>query len=243
MDEGEVPIAVAKTRARQSPSIPFLWEERPGISKKDWHPGTSSFRLPAPPPAKLVASVPFMWEEEPGKPLSSFSVSTLPVTSPPPKHREGEEATQEEKLCKLNGDCFGYETEESFSSSINPIKSTSPHDHPSPHSGSPSSSDAVISRTSLEGPSFLEYLFPLYAPDSGFLGEARASNIKDDVSEIMGGHRVRHSKTLQDLIMLSRRRSIALKTAVTGIENPSLDCARRNAIWCCIYGIRGKMTS
>lgn len=240
MDEG-APCDLANKRARQPPSIPFLWEERPGTPKKDWRPGNSLLRTPAMLPAKLIASVPFLWEEEPGKPRNSFSPSTLLPTSPSPNH--GKSVAQPEEAYKSHEDFIYFESDESFSSppyliefsaasettssSVTPIKLNSPYDHFGPRFGFPSSSsDGVTSKTSLAGPSFLEYLFPLHAPDSGFLGEVKPSDAQhggtsDDDCKIMGDNRVRH-KTLQDLIMLSRRGSITMKAAETGTENQPL---------------------
>lgn len=58
---------------RQPPAVPFLWEEKPGIAKRDWRQGTSSVSLVQMDPVKLIASVPFDWEEKPRTPLTSFS--------------------------------------------------------------------------------------------------------------------------------------------------------------------------
>lgn len=63
-------------KERQQISIPFIWEERPGIPIKDWKPkpvATTSGALTFTPPVKLIASVPFEWEEKPGTPLPFFS--------------------------------------------------------------------------------------------------------------------------------------------------------------------------
>ncbi|KFK26776.1 hypothetical protein AALP_AA8G292200 [Arabis alpina] len=69
-----------RKQLRQPPSVPFVWEERPGFPKKNWQPSLATF-VPSPPPlppplpvpVKLITSVPFRWEETPGKPLPSFS--------------------------------------------------------------------------------------------------------------------------------------------------------------------------
>lgn len=58
-------------REKQSISVPFIWEEKPGMPKKDWKHFTLPPKPPAP-PAKFVVSVPFGWEEKPGTPLPSF---------------------------------------------------------------------------------------------------------------------------------------------------------------------------
>ncbi|XP_060203458.1 uncharacterized protein LOC132631772 [Lycium barbarum] len=63
-------------RERQQISIPFIWEERPGIPIKDWKPkpvATTNGTFTFTPPVKLIASVPFEWEEKPGTPLPFFS--------------------------------------------------------------------------------------------------------------------------------------------------------------------------
>ncbi|TMW88106.1 hypothetical protein EJD97_019030 [Solanum chilense] len=65
-------------KERQQISIPFIWEERPGIPIKDWKPkpvatATTSGAFTFTPPVKLIASVPFEWEEKPGTPLPFFS--------------------------------------------------------------------------------------------------------------------------------------------------------------------------
>ncbi|CAB4271308.1 unnamed protein product [Prunus armeniaca] len=73
-----------KKHPREPPAVPFLWEERPGIPKKDWKPPvvSSNSSFPATPIVKLVASVPFKWEEKPGTPLPSFSEPTLGSACP-----------------------------------------------------------------------------------------------------------------------------------------------------------------
>ncbi|CAN4080799.1 unnamed protein product [Withania somnifera] len=63
-------------RERQQISIPFIWEERPGIPIKNWKPkpvATASGTFTFTPPVKLIASVPFEWEEKPGTPLPFLS--------------------------------------------------------------------------------------------------------------------------------------------------------------------------
>uniref|UniRef100_A0A1J3F824 Hydroxyproline-rich glycoprotein family protein n=1 Tax=Noccaea caerulescens TaxID=107243 RepID=A0A1J3F824_NOCCA len=87
-----------RKQLRQPPSVPFVWEERPGFPKKNWQPSLATF-VPSPPPlpppipvpVKLVTSVPFRWEETPGKPLPSSSNDPpklphppLETTTPPP---------------------------------------------------------------------------------------------------------------------------------------------------------------
>ncbi|CAH2070327.1 unnamed protein product [Thlaspi arvense] len=77
---------------RQPPSVPFIWEERPGFPKKNWQPSLATF-VPSPPPlpppipvpVKLVTSVPFRWEETPGKPLPPSSNDPPQLPLPPPE--------------------------------------------------------------------------------------------------------------------------------------------------------------
>ncbi|KAK8569482.1 hypothetical protein V6N13_046533 [Hibiscus sabdariffa] len=85
MAEKEAKVDANKRRIRQPPSVPFLWEERPGIAKKDWKPVHSSVTttLPVLTPVKLIASVPFNWEEKPGTPLHSFSQAPVEPTTVP----------------------------------------------------------------------------------------------------------------------------------------------------------------
>ncbi|XP_047944329.1 uncharacterized protein LOC125190947 [Salvia hispanica] len=66
------PSKSERKRERQLISVPFIWEEKPGMPKKDWKPFSRPVEPPAPPP-KLVVSVPFGWEEKPGTPLPSFT--------------------------------------------------------------------------------------------------------------------------------------------------------------------------
>ncbi|XP_065860131.1 uncharacterized protein [Euphorbia lathyris] len=125
---------------REPPSVPFLWEDQPGVAKKDWRPMVSSVTTTPvlPSPVKLIASVPFIWEEKPGKPLSCFSTESPPMTSPvnfmalpsPPMHsqwhnedtfnNEGEHDNEnygkEDGLLNLDLQSFSFETDDSFSS-------------------------------------------------------------------------------------------------------------------------------
>ncbi|CAI9092103.1 OLC1v1027261C1 [Oldenlandia corymbosa var. corymbosa] len=72
MEKREPSDATTRKRVKQSVSIPFVWEEFPGVPKKDWKPNPAQKKFAAP-PAKYIASVPFKWEEKPGTPLQSFS--------------------------------------------------------------------------------------------------------------------------------------------------------------------------
>ncbi|KAL0923589.1 hypothetical protein M5K25_007650 [Dendrobium thyrsiflorum] len=64
-------------------SVPFLWEQKPGMPKRDWNAKPIPFfttkiskaksvpsrETEAIIPLSLVISVPFQWEEKPGKPI------------------------------------------------------------------------------------------------------------------------------------------------------------------------------
>nr|XP_043616306.1 uncharacterized protein LOC122588250 [Erigeron canadensis] len=80
-------------RIKQTISIPFLWEEKPGTPKTGWKRVNDPIMQM---PIKLIASVPFMWEEKPGTPLAGpFSHPSssreakmiMPCTPPQPVNR------------------------------------------------------------------------------------------------------------------------------------------------------------
>ncbi|XP_024029688.1 uncharacterized protein LOC21396157 [Morus notabilis] len=132
----------SKKHVRQPPSVPFLWEVKPGIAKKDWKPefpSVSSVPIVPLPPVKLIASVPFKWEEKPGTPLPSFSQPSQESASPllplPPidnypyegvnvyqdssedsSSNEGDGQDEEQRGFKLDLGTFGSEADDSFCS-------------------------------------------------------------------------------------------------------------------------------
>jgi hypothetical protein len=71
-----------KKHIREPPSIPFIWETKPGIPIKDWKPVDSLFCQLPKTPLKQIASVPFVWEEKPGIPLPSYDAGTLSTAIP-----------------------------------------------------------------------------------------------------------------------------------------------------------------
>ncbi|PPR94487.1 hypothetical protein GOBAR_AA26187 [Gossypium barbadense] len=128
-----------KRTIRLPPSVPSLWEVRPGIAKKDWKPEASAISrvLPPPTPIKFIASIPFNWEEKPGTPLPSFlqpavepmgvQLSATLITLPPPPVYSPAYFNG----CNSNDDqgedieAFGFETDDSFSSASSILENSS----------------------------------------------------------------------------------------------------------------------
>ncbi|KDP22379.1 hypothetical protein JCGZ_26210 [Jatropha curcas] len=273
---------------RQPPSVPFLWEERPGVAKKGWRPVVSSVTtLALPSPVKLVASVPFNWEEKPGKPLPCFSEpppeSALLTSPSPPMYSQShnDEYSYEENggnvyhgdkggIFDLDIESFSFETEDSLSSapsllanclvssvavsSAVPVPKTSSsvdiNDQfeiaSSPASESDDSTNSYATgRSSLAGASFLECLFPLYSPSSGFLEKHTYSkNSTVSPSEVTGSRfdyesgntMAKKPPTLGELIMMSRRRSHQRKAVQMGKQNLSMEFINNKAFGCCLFG-------
>jgi hypothetical protein len=275
----EVIDSSRKKHIRQPPSVPFLWEVRPGVAKRDWKPEVSSVTPVQLPPVKLIASVPFNWEEKPGKPLSCFSQSPESAFITPQanllalpwhvtcsqgddNHKQedgdsGEENFGDEQVM-FNSDLesFSFETDDSFSSAQSllancmvssvaistavPVQTTSPTDDSNGQQETPSSptsetdsstSSYATGVSSLEGAAFLECLFPLYKPKSGFLGKASHPrkesftpelNSRDFDYERNSSVMIRRPLTLGELIMMSRRRSCQRKAVQMRKQNPSM---------------------
>ncbi|CAL1405135.1 unnamed protein product [Linum trigynum] len=180
-----------KRRIREPPSVPFLWEDRPGITKKDWKPEVAPPEvtpLPSLPPVKLIASVPFKWEERPGTPLSRFSqpssvdegklASQVKVLPLPPALMYSEAETRDvdddwylRSPPSLLGNCLMSSA--AVSAAVPVIDSAFSMDEQWETLASPdyesdsSTSSYATGRSSLVGSSFLECLFPLYKAASG----------------------------------------------------------------------------
>lgn len=265
-----------KKHARQPPSVPFLWEEKPGIPKKNWKPEVSSVVSSVPmPPVKLVASVPFKWEEKPGTPLPNFSQGpsdqllppppskeSIPLPAPPMHYQNTYNKDEEDTVTEVgtysddNTLNDGAETDDSFSSapsllanclipsmaisSAVPAQKVSMTDiydglleaPSSPASETDSSTSSYATgASSLVGSSFLQWLFPLFPPHSGFLekvGHSENSPIPPDLknklfdNENNGSIVVRRPTTLGELIMMSRRRSYRRKAVQMRKQNLSM---------------------
>ncbi|KAG6660322.1 uncharacterized protein LOC122303162 [Carya illinoinensis] len=288
-----------RKQARQPPSVPFLWEERPGIPKKDWKPGTSSVIRPAPkPPVKLLVSVPFMWEEKPGTPLPSFSQSPPQESVPPARlsspplllayacHYNDYDSNyyndkggnyggegDEEGFFESDIETFSFETDGSCSlapsllaNCLVPLKAISTaipvekiaasedSDQLETPSSPPSETDSSTSSyvtgiSSLVGASFLEHLFPLFPPSSGFLEKVGEEGCKTSL-EPKSKHCdlesnsivvVRSPPTLGELIMMSRRRSYRRKAIQMRNQNLSKELTKKGAFGCFIYKSGSKM--
>ncbi|GLT49274.1 hypothetical protein SLA2020_228430 [Shorea laevis] len=133
MGENDVIQYSNRKRIRQPPSAPSMWEEKPGIAKKDWNLGISSSVTPTIAlPVRLTASVPFNWEDKPGKPLPCFSLPPLETAQPwilpqapvcskgyrddSNSSDDGGNSNNEERMFDMDFEAFGYETDDSFSS-------------------------------------------------------------------------------------------------------------------------------
>ncbi|KAG6746394.1 hypothetical protein POTOM_050934 [Populus tomentosa] len=313
----EVIDSSRKKHIRQPPSVPFLWEARPGVAKRDWKPEVSLVTPVQLPPVKLIASVPFNWEEKPGKPLSCFSQSPESAFITPQanllalpwhvtcsqgydnhKHEDGDSGEEilgdEQVMFNSDLESFSFETDESFSSAPSllanclvssvaistavPVQTTSPTDDSngqqesgvsslcnwrikstsetdgrslsvgpsSPTSETDSSTSSYATGvSSLEGAAFLECLFPLYTPKSGFLGKASHPrkesftpelNSRDFDYERNSSVMIRRPLTLGELIMMSRRRSCQRKAVQMRKQNPSMKFMDKKAFGCCIFG-------
>ena len=250
---------------RQPPSVPFLWEVRPGIPKRDWKPGAATSVRPVPkPPVKLIASVPFIWEEKPGKPLPSFSLppqDSVPPTPPPKLISHPSPSTYSHSYSddsfEADVKTFRFETEDSFHSppsllanclvSLTRISTAVPVENisavedksgqletlSSPTSETDSSTSSYATGTaSLVGAPFLECLFPLLPPNSGFL--EKVGYLGNDCQappepkskcydcESNSSVLVRRAPTLGELIMMSRRRSYQRKAVQMKKQNLSM---------------------
>ncbi|XP_045803494.1 uncharacterized protein LOC123897042 [Trifolium pratense] len=180
-----------KKHIREPPSIPFIWETKPGIPIKDWKPVDTSFCQLPKTPLKQIASVPFVWEEKPGIPLPT-AISSSPASS------------------ESDSSISSYET----------------------------------GRSSLTGSAFLECLFPLFPPKSGFLERdigytekvgSSLVELNDNDFELGDYYTFDLSNkqpTLGELIMMSRRRSCRRKATQMNKWDPPKKTARKKVFGC-----------
>ncbi|CAN0891604.1 hypothetical protein LINGRAHAP2_LOCUS17090 [Linum grandiflorum] len=258
MDSNET--SKRRRHIREPPSVPFLWESKPGIAKKNWMTVTK----PAPslslsPAVKLIASVPFNWEEKPGTPLSRFAEEgslkkprekILPL---PPAMMMCSEAgvsdwyKRSPPPSSLMANCLI--SSEAVSAAVPVVDSQweeiLPPSSPAYESDSSSTSSYETGRSSLVGSSFLECLFPLYRQASaGSLDGTSSSkpelNLPEE-SDNGGAAMIMGAPTLGDLIMMSRRRSIQRRAARMRLHNPSMELSVSRPFRCRIFPTGMKM--
>ncbi|XP_071728966.1 uncharacterized protein [Rutidosis leptorrhynchoides] len=200
-------------RIKQTISVPFIWEEKPGIPKPDyWKRINPIMQLPI----KLIASVPFMWEQKPGTPLPIHQ--TNKINNPFYESETdccqdlNQEHYQHQQYNKNNPFCDSSDDDE-FEDNINGEISEYGINAPSSPAWETESSYAPteLSETStLAGSSFLECMFPLMTSQNkpSFL---KTNTCREIVT--YDGAEERKVLTLGEMIMMSRRRSY-LKRAV-----------------------------
>ncbi|KAL8242321.1 hypothetical protein R6Q59_012623 [Mikania micrantha] len=253
-------------RIKQTISIPFLWEEKPGTPKPDWKRVNPIRQLPV----KLIASVPFMWEEKPGTPLpglfSHLEPNLIMHSSPPllsHLHYINNPFCDSDSVCDLDQEHQDLESE------VGIIQSYS--NHPKHHKNNPfcDSSDDELTEindsdylqapsspawetesvasscaTSLAGSSFLECMFPLMTtPKAGFFGTVGCSKIRvppaNSCTQIISYGAERKPLTLGELIMMSRRRSYLKKAIESQEYTHSTELMVRNNFGCCNIDVGG----
>ncbi|XP_051137842.1 uncharacterized protein LOC127256053 [Andrographis paniculata] len=237
MEEERLPSKSHRSRDRQPISVPFIWEDKPGIPKKHWKP--TPRLLPenpiVAPPAKLVVSIPFGWEEKPGTPLPFFSKPDKqdPVFIPTSdlsyvdNDHDGWIGLSDAEII----DTGSFETYDSFSSA----RSTNPFVDPV------RSPDSETESVDYAGTPFLEWLFPLLATNSN---ESKCGEVDTPEMGLQGTEWLRENGgsragkpllTLEELIMMSRRRSCQRKIIQLNKQR-SMDFMKGNALGCCIFG-------
>ncbi|XP_047166922.1 uncharacterized protein LOC124835928 [Vigna umbellata] len=242
-----------KKHVREAPSVPFIWEVKPGIAKKHWKPETevsSVARFPQT-PLKLIASVPFLWEEKPGKPLPIFSdVSVHPVLHLHVAssscfsvacnfgHDGKDKGTcnyDSESITNLDLEAFTFDADQSFGSVPSLLSNcVVPSEKASTSSSASFETDSSINnyatgRSSPIGATFLETLFSLYARDHNLKKEVGP---KDFCDEDIASDIIRRPPTLGELIMMSRRRSCRRKTVQMNKWDPPKKIPRQQIFGC-----------
>ncbi|KAJ0922427.1 hypothetical protein HanPSC8_Chr05g0203671 [Helianthus annuus] len=237
-------------RIKQTISVPFLWEEKPGTPKNDWKRVNPVMQLPV----KLIASVPFMWEEKPGTPLPGpFSHQTPEpeVTTPSPPYLQ--QHTKNNPFCDSDSDTDLDQEQNQASNQLTIYRNNNPFcDSSDDELQAPSSpawetesvaSSYATGTTSLAGSSFLECMFPLMTPKTSFLESVGCAKTRvpttNSCTQIVSYGGERKPLTLGELIMMSRRRSY-LKRAIESQEyNHSTELMVRNGFGCCNIDVGG----
>ncbi|CAI8604598.1 unnamed protein product [Vicia faba] len=241
-----------KKHIREPPSVPFIWETKPGIPIKDWKPMVSPVSQLPKTPLKQIASVPFVWEEIPGTPLPSFSHVDYQHESVTSLDFEAFSFDADECF-KLYTDIIPQMQQSSFSKNACDLLYT-PSCLVSPASsetdGSLSSNATRVS--SLTGSAFLECLFPLFPPKSGFLEKnvGYTDKVSSSLVELKGkdfedeGYVCGVSSkqpTLGELIMMSRRRSCRRKATQMNKWDPPKKITRKQVFGCFSIVTRSNM--
>ncbi|KAJ0974593.1 hypothetical protein J5N97_016558 [Dioscorea zingiberensis] len=222
-----------KKRERQTISVPFLWEERPGNPKKEWVlKGPAPFYTVVPSQPKLVVSVPFQWEEEPGKPIlqlpqSSPQISSLPANLSNNPFIEESYSEEEEKSSNQTDNWYSVSETDCDSSS---------------------NSSSATRNMSLDS-SMLDFLFPLSSANAGFLNKVALPTESTEVlsKKQNGGNSgllVKRSFTLGELIMMSRKLSCRMNPS--DAKKPTsipMDYIRKNLFVCFSSRAGGNKTS
>ncbi|KAK4838454.1 hypothetical protein QYF36_013856 [Acer negundo] len=226
-------------KIRQPPAVPFLWEVKPGMPKKDWKPEVPSIIIPglAPPPLKLVASIPFDWEEKPGTPLPCFSQPSLESPLAPVCYQGYGDDDAANKKYYLLANCLV--PLEEISSAVPVQKSSSGDDDTIDQLEIPSS---PASETNISTRSYATGISSLGARKKGFILQQRKSKDfdREREHESNGSVMIRRPTTLEELIMMSRRRSYQRKAVQMRKQNLSKEFAKR-ASGCGIFGTSFKM--
>ncbi|CBI24501.3 unnamed protein product, partial [Vitis vinifera] len=133
--------------------------------------------------------------------------------------------------------------------SLNEDSNDQPESPSSPASETNSSTSTYATgTTSLVGSSFLDCLFPLFPPNSGFLAKVGCPEGSPPPPELQnkGLDRetnssviVRRAPTLGELIMKSRRRSYRRKAVQMRKHNLSVGFTKKRAFGCWIFGTGG----
>ena len=102
-DKNEISASARPQRVKQSISVPFLWEEKPGALKKEWTTTKLSLWIVPPLPSRLIVSVPFSWEEKPGKPFPSLITDPISDSLVPPFDPDPDLLLNESKYQAFHG--------------------------------------------------------------------------------------------------------------------------------------------